>query len=185
MAHGRIVRHRRFGIGSPAQRLECRGRRAWVPGGQTEGRSFGTLRWPGLPRVVLARWGGRFGAWLPPRAVVRGIGLRGSRCARIRLRRAKFRFPLRHFRPAGGGFGCATDLVRLLLRGGLLVVLVAAPAFAALLRACARRFGAFAFGCCPVLESTASATRPFFDQFVRRKVLYRRFVADLCDFALR
>ncbi len=60
-------------------------------------------------------------------------------------------------------------------------MLVAAPAFAALVRA--RGFGAFRFGG-PVLEPAASAAGCFLDELVVREILYRCFVAGLCDVAL-
>jgi hypothetical protein len=70
--------------------------------------------------------------------------------------------------------------IRLLLLG--LVVLVSAPAPAALVPARGVRVRTFALGCAR-LEATAPRGR-FLDEFLVWQVLHRRFVADLRDFAL-
>lgn len=145
------VRGRR--LGSPAaQRLESRGGLRGIAGRQALLCAAGVLG-TALPGYVLIRWR-LLGYWGLPRVVLSLVPGQRLRSGLVR----------------------AALIVRTLFRADVPVLLVAAPAFAALLRT-------FGFRC-PVLEPPASAVGGIADQVVMRKVLYRRFVADLCDFAL-
>ncbi len=149
---GLIVAHGRV-RGPAAQRLESgRGLRG-VTGGQAALRRIVARGWR-LPRVLLLR---RY-------PVVAG----GWHLTRYGLDRRRHRRAVR------------LALPRLLVGGS--VVLVAAPALAALLRP--RGLRAFRLGCA-ILETSASAAEGFLDEFLVREVLHRRFVAALCDVALR